>query len=59
MSEIAKIFTDFFRDLDIVPSDIIAGLLLLRHSQKRRMKIVISQVNKLFFALHVFVVRDW
>ena len=44
MSEIAQLFTEFFRDLDVVPSDIVAGLVLLRHHQKHRMKTIISQV---------------
>nr|KAG5691590.1 hypothetical protein BaRGS_023718 [Batillaria attramentaria] len=43
MSEIAQLFTEFFRDLDVVPSDIVAGLVLLRHHQKHRMKTIISQ----------------
>ncbi|GFS13864.1 Sn1-specific diacylglycerol lipase alpha [Elysia marginata] len=43
MSEIAALFTDFFRDLDVVPSDIIAGLVLLRKYQKQRMNHIISQ----------------
>lgn len=44
MSEIAQLFTEFFRDLDVVPSDIVAGLVLLRHHQKHRMKTIIAQV---------------
>ncbi|XP_012940156.1 diacylglycerol lipase-alpha [Aplysia californica] len=43
MSEIAALFTDFFRDLDVVPSDIIAGLVLLRKHQQQRMNAIISQ----------------
>uniref|UniRef100_A0A452U6I3 Diacylglycerol lipase-alpha n=1 Tax=Ursus maritimus TaxID=29073 RepID=A0A452U6I3_URSMA len=35
-SEIAYLFAEFFRDLDIVPSDIIAGLVLLRRRGQRR-----------------------
>ena len=38
MSEIAQLFTEFFRDLDVVPSDVVAGLVLLRHYQKLRMQ---------------------
>ena len=45
MSEIAQLFTEFFRDLDVVPSDIVAGLVLLRHHQKHRMKSIIAQVK--------------
>lgn len=43
VSEIAQLFTDFFRDLDVVPSDIVAGLVLLRHHQKNRMKSIIAE----------------
>ncbi|XP_025097002.1 sn1-specific diacylglycerol lipase alpha-like isoform X4 [Pomacea canaliculata] len=43
MSEIAQLFTEFFRDLDVVPSDVVAGLVLLRHHQKQRMKMVVAQ----------------
>lgn len=45
MSEIAQLFTEFFRDLDVVPSDVVAGLVLLRHHQKQRMKMVVAQVQ--------------
>lgn len=48
MSEIAQLFTEFFRDLDVVPSDIVAGLVLLRHHQKQRMKMVIAQVDNFY-----------
>ncbi|XP_071792185.1 diacylglycerol lipase-alpha-like isoform X2 [Asterias amurensis] len=34
-TEIGLLFSDFFRDLDIVPSDIVAGLMLLREEQKQ------------------------
>mgnify|MGYP000376202238 CR=1 FL=1 len=44
MSEIAQLFTEFFRDLDVVPSDVIAGLVLLRRFQKLRMQHTINQV---------------
>ncbi|ELT97131.1 hypothetical protein CAPTEDRAFT_139126 [Capitella teleta] len=42
-SEIAKLFTEFFRDLDVVPSDIVAGLVLMRQHQKMRRKLIVSQ----------------
>lgn len=32
-SEVGKLFADFFRDIDVVPTDVIAGLLLLRRKQ--------------------------
>lgn len=46
MSEIAQLFTEFFRDLDVVPSDVVAGLVLLRRFQKLRMEHTINQVIK-------------
>ncbi|XP_056017088.1 diacylglycerol lipase-alpha-like isoform X3 [Ostrea edulis] len=45
IAEIAKLFTEFFRDLDVVPSDVIAGFVLLRHYQSLRMRHVVSQDN--------------
>lgn len=47
MTEIAHLFTDFFRDLDVVPSDVIAGLVLLRRYQKLRMQGTVQQVNSI------------
>ncbi|XP_071492907.1 diacylglycerol lipase-alpha-like [Diadema antillarum] len=35
-ADIAILFSEFFRDLDVVPSDILAGLMLLREEQKQR-----------------------
>ena len=43
-TEVAKLFTEFFRDLDVVPTDIVAGLVLLRKHQKLRRKCVVAQV---------------
>ena len=43
-SEVARLFTEFFRDLDVVPSDIVAGLVLLRQEQKQRRKWIVQQV---------------
>lgn len=34
LNEVAKILSEFFRDIDIVPSDIVAGLVILRKKQK-------------------------
>ena len=45
-TEIAKLFTEFFRDLDVVPTDIVAGLVLMRKHQKLRRKIIVSQVEQ-------------
>lgn len=33
-TEVAKLLSDFFRDLDVVPSDVVAGLSLMRVQQK-------------------------
>ncbi|CAH1799397.1 unnamed protein product [Owenia fusiformis] len=44
-TEIAKLFTEFFRDLDVVPSDVVAGLVLLRRHQKMRRKTVVAQAS--------------
>eukprot|EP00106_Octopus_bimaculoides_P022591 XP_014790033.1 PREDICTED: sn1-specific diacylglycerol lipase alpha-like [Octopus bimaculoides] len=38
ISEVAQLFTEFFRELDVVPSDVVAGLLLLRRYQKLQMR---------------------
>lgn len=43
ISEVAQLFTEFFRELDVVPSDVVAGLLLLRRYQKLQMKNCVSQ----------------
>uniref|UniRef100_A0A8C4RVD2 Diacylglycerol lipase-alpha n=2 Tax=Erpetoichthys calabaricus TaxID=27687 RepID=A0A8C4RVD2_ERPCA len=44
-SEIANLFAEFFRDLDIVPSDIIAGLVLLRQQQRSKRNAVLDEAN--------------
>ncbi|XP_063253552.1 diacylglycerol lipase-alpha [Prinia subflava] len=44
-SEIAYLFAEFFRDLDIVPSDIIAGLVLLRQRQRAKRNAVLDEAN--------------
>ncbi|XP_075727994.1 inactivation no afterpotential E isoform X2 [Rhipicephalus microplus] len=42
-AEIAKLLSDFFRDLDVVPSDVVAGLVLLRKFQRQERLIIASQ----------------
>ncbi|KAG8226388.1 hypothetical protein J437_LFUL011925 [Ladona fulva] len=42
-ADIARLLSDFFRDLDVVPSDVIAGLVLLRKSQKQRRQDILGQ----------------
>ncbi|XP_029623560.1 sn1-specific diacylglycerol lipase alpha isoform X2 [Salmo trutta] len=44
-SEVASLFAEFFRDLDIVPSDIIAGLVLLRQRQRSNRGAILDQAN--------------
>ncbi|XP_050971781.1 diacylglycerol lipase-alpha isoform X2 [Labeo rohita] len=44
-SEVASLFAEFFRDLDIVPSDIIAGLVLLRQRQRSKRASILDQAN--------------
>lgn len=46
-TEVAKLFTEFFRDLDVVPTDVVAGLVLLRRHQKIRRKFIVDQVPML------------
>lgn len=42
-ADIAKLLSDFFRDLDVVPSDVIAGLVLLRQLQKLERCAIVAQ----------------
>lgn len=42
-ADIARLLSDFFRDLDVVPSDVVAGLVLLRKFQKIERKAIIEQ----------------
>ncbi|XP_059479899.1 diacylglycerol lipase-alpha isoform X2 [Neocloeon triangulifer] len=42
-SDIARLLSDFFRDLDVVPSDVIAGLVLLRKMQKSQREAIVAQ----------------
>lgn len=43
-AEIAKLLSDFFRELDVVPSDVVAGLVLLRKFQKIERQSIVRQV---------------
>lgn len=48
-SDIARLLSEFFRDLDVVPSDVVAGLVLLRKYQKlNRQEIVKSSKNDVY-----------
>ncbi|XP_050498458.1 diacylglycerol lipase-alpha isoform X2 [Diabrotica virgifera virgifera] len=42
-ADIARLLSDFFRDLDVVPSDVIVGLVLLRKFQKIEQKAIVEQ----------------
>ncbi|XP_018908023.2 diacylglycerol lipase-alpha isoform X1 [Bemisia tabaci] len=42
-ADIARLLSDFFRDLDVVPSDVIAGLVLLRKFQKIEREAVVNE----------------
>jgi len=42
-AEIARLLSEFFRDLDVVPSDVLAGLILLRQRQQAARRKIISQ----------------
>ena len=46
-TDIAKVLSEFFRDLDIVPSDVIVGLVLLRKRQQLLRLRTIHQVRVL------------
>jgi hypothetical protein len=47
-TDIARLLSDFFRDLDVVPSDVVAGLVLLRKFQKIERDANITQVCPFF-----------
>lgn len=42
-ADIARLLSDFFRELDVVPSDVVAGLVLLRKFQKLERQTVVRQ----------------
>lgn len=42
-ADIARLLSDFFRDLDVVPSDVVAGLVLLRKFQKIERESIVNQ----------------
>jgi sn1-specific diacylglycerol lipase len=52
-TDIARLLSDFFRDLDVVPSDVVAGLVLLRKFQKLEREAIVRQVRTSFFQLFV------
>ncbi|XP_046980433.1 diacylglycerol lipase-alpha [Schistocerca americana] len=42
-ADIARLLSEFFRDLDVVPSDVVAGLVLLRKFQKIEREAVVKE----------------
>ncbi|XP_037938608.1 diacylglycerol lipase-alpha isoform X2 [Teleopsis dalmanni] len=42
-TDIARLLSDFFRELDVVPSDVVAGLVLLRKFQKLEREAIVRQ----------------
>jgi hypothetical protein len=52
-TEIARLLSDFFRDLDVVPSDVVAGLVLLRKFQILEREAIVRQVSKWFMDPHL------
>ncbi|XP_059617634.1 diacylglycerol lipase-alpha isoform X2 [Phlebotomus argentipes] len=42
-TDIARLLSDFFRDLDVVPSDVVAGLVLLRKFQRLEREAIVRQ----------------
>ena len=53
-ADIARVLSEFFRDLDVVPSDVVVGLVLLRKRQQLLRLRTIHQVNE--FTLHIFTI---
>jgi sn1-specific diacylglycerol lipase len=46
-AEIARLLSEFFLDLDVVPTDVLVGLLLLRQRQQLLIQNIVSQVRML------------
>ena len=44
-ADIARVLSEFFRDLDVVPTDVVAGLVLLRKRQQLIRFRVVQQVS--------------
>ena len=44
-AEIARLLSEFFRELDVVPSDVLAGLIMLRQRQQQARQTLINQVE--------------
>ena len=58
-AEIARLLSEFFRDLDVVPSDVLAGLLLLRQRQQAARQLIISQVRITSETLNCLLALHW
>jgi sn1-specific diacylglycerol lipase len=57
-TDIARLLSDFFRDLDVVPSDVVAGLVLLRKFQKLEREAIVRQVGACINIFPFVVVVD-
>lgn len=53
ISDISRLISDFFMELDVVPSDIAAGFLLLRNFQKLEKEEAIRHVS--IYTLHLYL----
>lgn len=48
-ADIARVLSEFFRDLDVVPSDVVVGLVLLRKRQQLlRFRVVLQPTNSVY-----------
>lgn len=54
-ADIAKLLSDFFRELDVVPSDVVAGLVLLRKFQKIERQAIVRQVDFFLYKIYVSI----
>lgn len=48
-ADLARLLSEFFRDLDVVPSDVVVGLLLLRRLQRLEQCSIVKQVRITYF----------
>ncbi|XP_055335539.1 diacylglycerol lipase-alpha-like [Paramacrobiotus metropolitanus] len=58
LGEIAQLLSDFFRDLDLVPSDIVAGVILLRKYQKLRRSALLTKNRTYKFLSGAPITKD-
>ncbi|KAI1301229.1 Diacylglycerol lipase-alpha [Halotydeus destructor] len=48
-ADIAKLLSEFFRDLDVVPSDIVAGVILVRKMQKLQRQVTMNKTDNAIY----------